>query len=53
MAKVPSKDSFYGVLRERVRSGLSGQVPPEASMVVVCSREVCKGVVVAFKTTPE
>ena len=29
------------------------KVPPEASLLVVCSGEVCKGVVVAFKTNPE
>ena len=34
-------------------SGLGGQVPPEASLFVVCSGEVCKGVVVAFKTNLE
>ena len=29
------------------------EVPPEASLLVVCSGEVCKGVVVAFKTNLE
>ena len=44
---------FVVCSEEGCSSGLGGQVPPEASVVVVCSGEVCKGVVVAFKTNPE
>ena len=47
------KLAFVVCSEEGCSSGLGGQVPPEASVVVVCSGEVCKGVVVAFKTNPE
>ena len=44
---------FVVCSEEGCSSGLGGQVPLEAPVVVVCSGEVCKGVVVAFKTNPE
>ena len=51
--RFPRKLPFVVCPREGYEVALVVKVPPEASLFVVCSGEVCKGVVDAFKTNPE